>query len=107
MTAHVNLDFWLNALALASATGAGLVAVTAHGAITNRTLTAPAAGFTITNPAGIAGNPTFVLADDLAALEALASTGIAVKSAADTWAQRSGAVTASTGLSVANGDGGA
>jgi len=42
---------------------------------------------------------------DLAALAALASTGIAVRSASDTWVQRSIAVTASTGLSVSNGDG--
>src|SRR6266511_2000934 len=31
-----------------------------------RSLAAPAAGITITNPAGIAGNPTFTLANDLA-----------------------------------------
>jgi hypothetical protein len=53
-----------------------------------RTLTAPAAGFTITNPAGTAGNPTFVLANDLAALEALSSTGFAARTTTDTWAQR-------------------
>lgn len=42
---------------------------------------------------------------DLAALAALGSTGIAVRTAANTWAQRSVAVTASTGLAVSNGDG--
>jgi hypothetical protein len=50
-----------------------------------RTLTAPAAGFTITNPAGTAGNPTFVLANDLAALEALSSNGFAERTGTDTW----------------------
>jgi hypothetical protein len=48
-------------------------------------LTAPAAGFTITNPAGTAGNPTFVLANDLAALEALSSNGFAERTGTDTW----------------------
>jgi hypothetical protein len=69
-----------------------------------RQLDAPAAGFTITNPAGIAGNPTFVLANDLAALEGLGSTGIAVRSAANTWVQRSIAGTANE-ITATNGDG--
>jgi hypothetical protein len=53
-----------------------------------RSLAQPAEGITITNPAGTAGNPTFALANDLAALEGLGSTGIAVRTASDTWAQR-------------------
>ena len=65
-------------------------------------LTAPAAGISIT---GGAGTITFALANDLSALEGLGGTGIAVRSAADTWVQRSVAVTASTGLSISNGDG--
>ncbi len=65
-------------------------------------LIAPAAGITIT---GGAGTVTFALADGLAALEALAGTGIVVHTAADTYTERSIAVTASTGLSVADGDG--
>jgi hypothetical protein len=68
-----------------------------------RALAAPAAGFSITNNDGVSGNPTFVLANDLAALEGLGSTGLAVRSASDTWVQRSIAV--GTGLSVSNGDG--
>lgn len=66
----------------------GLAARTAADTWAQRTLTAPAAGITITNPAGVAGNPTFALADDLAAVEGLASTGFAVRTAANTWAQR-------------------
>jgi hypothetical protein len=91
--------------ALAAFNTNGLLVQTADNAFAGRTLTAPAAGFTITNPAGTAGNPTFALANDLAALEGLGSTGIAVRTAADTWAQRSVTVTASTGLAVTNGDG--
>jgi hypothetical protein len=69
-----------------------------------RSFAAPAAGFTITNNDGVSGNPTFVLANDLAALEGLASTGFAVRTTTDTWAQRSLA-NAAAGLTWTNGDG--
>jgi len=69
-----------------------------------RTLTAPAAGFTITNPAGIAGNPTFVLSDDLGALEALGTTGIAARTGTSTWANRTLTGTGNR-ITVTNGDG--
>ena len=85
-TTDCSIDSDLNALA--SSAGTGLSARTAANTWALRTLTAPAAGFTITNPAGVAGDPTFVLANDLAALEGLAGTGIAARTAADTWAQR-------------------
>lgn len=81
----------------------GFIARTGVGTIAARTLTAPADGFTITNPAGTAGNPTFVLSDDLAALEGLAGTGIAVRTGVSTWTQRT--ITAGTGISVTNGNG--
>jgi hypothetical protein len=51
----------------------------------------------------VSGNPTLALANDLAALEGLGSTGIAVRSAADTWVQRT--LTAGAGIGVTNGDG--
>jgi hypothetical protein len=73
---------------IAANSTAGMLAYTGAGTCSYRTLTAPAAGFTITNGAGTAGNPTFVLANDLAALEGLASTGFAVRTTTDTWAQR-------------------
>lgn len=68
-----------------------------------RTLVAPAAGITISNADGVAGNPTFALANDLGALEGLGSTGFAVRTAADTWTQRT--IVAGAGLSIINGDG--
>lgn len=83
----------------------GIMASNGASGISPRSLTQPSAGITIANNDGAAGNPTFALANDLAALEALGSTGIAVRSAADTWVQRSIAVTASTGLSIADGNG--
>lgn len=89
--------------AIAALTGTGFAVRTASNTWAQRSLTAPAAGLTITNPAGIAGNPTFALANDLAALEALASTGYAVRTATDTWVQRT--FTTGSGLSVANGNG--
>jgi hypothetical protein len=96
------LDTTLTALAAFNTNG--LVVQTASDTFVGRSLAAPAAGLTISNPAGTAGNPTFALANDLAALEALASTGIAVRSAADTWVQRTIAGTANQ-IAVSNGDG--
>lgn len=87
--------------ALAANSTDGLWAHTGAGTGAARTLTAPAAGLTISNPAGIAGNPTFALADDLAALEALSGTNtIYYRSAASTWT----AVTISTGISFSGGN---
>lgn len=65
--------------ALASFDADGLMVQTTTNAFTARSLVAPAAGLTITNANGVNGNPTFVLANDLAALEALASTGYVVR----------------------------
>jgi hypothetical protein len=71
--------------ALAANASTGLWSITGAGTGSVRTLTAPAAGITITNGDGVAGNPTLVLANDLAALEGLASTGIARRTGSDTW----------------------
>lgn len=87
--ARTNVTFDSDLNSLASNTTPGLwAAVTGVGAGTARTLTAPAAGFTITNPAGTAGDPTFVLSDDLAAVEGLSTTGITARTATSTWAAR-------------------
>lgn len=83
--------------------GTGLAARTADDTWTARTLTAPAAGFTITNGGGVAGNPTFTLADDLAGVEGIGGTGLATRTAANTWTTRT--ITAGTGISVSDGDG--
>ncbi len=89
--------------ALEGLSGTGLAVRTGTSTWTNRTITAPAAGITLTNGDGVSGNPTLVLANDLSALEGLSSTGIAVRTASDTWAQRT--ITGSTGITVTNGSG--
>lgn len=75
----------------------GLAVRTATSAWIARTLVAPAAGISITNPAGIAGDITFGLSNDLAAVEGLAGTGIARRTGADAW---------SVGTTVAIAEGG-
>lgn len=76
------------------------------GSVTSVTLTQPAAGFTLTN-SGVgqttAATATFALANDMAALEGLASTGFAARIATDSWAQRS--IVQGTGILVTNGTG--
>lgn len=58
-------------LALAGLSSTGLVARTGAGTAAVRTITAPAAGITVSNGDGVSGNPTLALANDLAGLEAL------------------------------------
>lgn len=80
----------------------GLAVRTGAGTWATRSLTAPAAGIGISNGDGVAGNPTFSLANDLASLEAFAgtgATGLAYRSGADTWA----GVTIAAGLGFAAG----
>lgn len=84
--------------------GTGHVVRTGSGTYAQRTLTAPAAGFSITDGSGVSGNPTFVLANDLAALEAMSGTGIVARTTSETYAQRT--ITGTTNkVSVTNGDG--
>jgi hypothetical protein len=90
--------------ALEGLASTGLAARTGTDAWAQRTLTGPAAGIAVTNGNGVSGNPTLALANDLSALEGLASTGLAARTATDTWAQRT--LTGSTNqITIANGDG--
>lgn len=90
--------------ALAALASTGLTVRTGTNTYASRTLTAPAAGLTITNGDGVAGNPTLVLANDLRAVENLSTAGLAVRTGTDTWATRM--LTGTTNqIAVTNGSG--
>jgi hypothetical protein len=92
------LDATLTALAAYNTNG--LLTQTAADTFTGRTLTGPAAGITVSNGDGVAGNPTLALANDLAALEALSGTDtIYYRSGTSAWT----AVTVGTGLTFTSG----
>ena len=75
------------------------------GTVTSVAAAAPAAGLTISgSPITSAGTLTFALANDLAAVEGLATTGLAIRTAADTWATRTIQGTANQ-IAVTNGAG--
>lgn len=90
--------------AIAGVATNGIIVRTGASSAAARTLAAPSTGFTITNADGVAGNPTFVLANDLAALEGLNGVGLAVRISSDTWAQRTIAGTAGR-VVITNADG--
>jgi Repeat of unknown function (DUF5907) len=95
---YQTLDATLTSLAAYNTNG--LLTQTAADTFTGRTLTAPAAGITVNNGNGVTGNPTLALANDLAALEALAGTNtIYYRSAIDTWS----AITIGAGITFATG----
>ena len=82
----------------------GMVARISSTEFEGRTLTSSSTGLTITNGNGVGGNPTFALDADLQAISQLGSTGLAARTAADTWAQRTIAGTANK-ITVTDGDG--
>ena len=74
------------------------------GTVTSVSASGPSSGITVTgSPITNSGNIDIALSNDLLALENLASTGFAVRTAADVWAQRS--IIAGTGITVTNGTG--
>lgn len=76
-----------------------------NASVTSVAATAPAAGFTISgSPITGAGTFVFSLSDDLAAVEGISTTGMAVRTAANTWDTRTLTGTASR-LSISNGNG--
>lgn len=96
----LTLDPDLAALALLSTTG--LIARTGNGMVAARSITG-ATGIAVNNGSGVLGNPQVAPANDLLALESLNSTGFAVRTGAEVWAQRS--ITSGAGIAITNGDG--
>lgn len=86
------------------ASGSGLVAASSGVFTGPRTITAPAAGITVSNGNGVSGNPTLALADDLSAVEGLSSNGVAVRSGTSTWTVRTITGTSNV-ITITNGDG--
>jgi hypothetical protein len=101
-----NVEAWSAQLDALSANNAatGLICQTGTNIVASRSLIQPSSGLTIGNNNGVGGNPTFALANDLAALEGLTGTGFAVRTATDTWVQRQLAI-GSSKLSLTFADG--
>lgn len=90
--------------ALADKTSTGMLVQTGADTYASREVVAPAAGITVTNGDGVAGNPTIALANDLAALEGLSTTGQIVRTGDGTAVTR--AIEGVEGqIVVTNGDG--
>lgn len=90
--------------AVAGLATTGLIARTGSGTASTRTVTPPAAGITVTNGDGVLGNPTLALANDLAAYEGLATTGVVVRTADGAATTRTVTGTANE-ITLTNGDG--
>jgi len=90
--------------ALEGLASTGMIARTGDGTAAVRTITQPAAGITVADGSGVSGNPTLALADDLAAVEGLSGTGLAVRTGTSTWANRS-ITQPAAGITVSNSDG--
>lgn len=90
--------------ALADKTSTGMLVQTGGDTYESRSLVQPAEGLVITNAGGVAGNPTFALANDLAALEGLTTQGQIVRTGDGTAVTRSLEGVAGNTV-VTNGDG--
>lgn len=87
-----------------SLTSGTLAATGGAGTVTSVGITAPAAGITVSgSPVTSSGSMTLALADDLAAIEGVSGTGMAARTASNTWTART--ITAGSGIAVTNGDG--
>jgi len=73
---------------LANGAGIGIVVQTGVNTFADRSLVAPADGFSITSPDGVAGNPTFALTNNLLALSGVTSTGFLTYLGGNAFAER-------------------
>ena len=82
----------------------GIIAKDTTSTVVTRTMQQPSEGFTITNPGGVGGDPTFALSHSLASLQNLAGVGGIYRVGTDTLTLRTLAGT-SNQIDVTNGDG--
>lgn len=90
--------------AIAGLDNNGIIAKTGAGTAQTRKLVAPAAGITVANGDGVSGNPTLALANDLAALEGLATNGLITRTS-DGVATTRKIIAPAAGITVTNDDG--
>lgn len=92
--------------ALSGLSAGGVVVRLTSTAFIARSFSAPAAGLTITNVDGSAGDFIFALADDLAGVEGMSTTGLVSRVSASSWIARTLTGTANE-VTVTNGTGSA
>jgi hypothetical protein len=90
--------------AIANLTTTGFLTRTADNSYATRTIQTPNDGLSVADGDGVGGDPTLTLTNDLSAVEGLTGTGLAARTATDTWTERT-FQTPNDGLSVADGDG--
>ena len=89
-----------------SLSGSTLTVTGSGGTVTSVGITAGTAGLGVSgSPVTTSGSITVSLIDDLLAVESLATTGLATRTAASTWTTRSLATASSGRITVSNGDG--
>lgn len=102
----VNVQAWdADLAAIAALSGNGFAVRTGTNTWAQRSIVGPGIGISIANGDGISGDPTLTLTNDLAALEALASTGFAIRTGTDTWAQRTLATASTTRITITDANG--
>lgn len=87
--------------ALAGLGTTGLAVRTAANTYTTRSVAVTGSAISILNGDGVAGNPTLSLGADLEALEALAVTGLSVRTGAGTWTTK-GLATTGSAIEITN-----
>lgn len=83
----------------------GIIVQNGANTVVSRTITKTGDGLSVSNGDGVSGNPTISLTNDIAAVEALSTTGFAVRTGADTWTTRT--ITAVNGITITGGNGSA
>lgn len=90
--------------ALEAISSPGFITRTGTNTWSNRSISGSGQGISVINGDGTIGNPTISLTNDIAAIEALTTNGILVRTGLDTWTMRS-MIGPSSGISIVNGDG--